>query len=141
MFDIDWGKLLTFNYWFEGLSGQSAITPEIDSSSPYFWFFLWLFSLTTTIGVLGMLSTAFAHPENPLKSRISMWSINLFWMGVLGSFWFLSRQLSIGFIGARFWLLVLLVWLVIVLLFAIKYFLTYFKIEYRYFTQSTRVKF
>ena len=84
-----------------------------------------------------MVLESFLHLENPLKQRLTSWGANIVAMGYMGIFWFLMRQLRVFLLGARFWLLILLVWFLILLYFVVKYFILYFQIEYLYFKQNT----
>jgi hypothetical protein len=133
---IDWSKLITFNYWLEGLqstSGSSIVTPVIDQSSWFFWFYVWLFSGLVILGIILRLATVFLDKKVPTYDQLPLWSNNIIWMGVLGIGWFTARQLSVAFIGARFWLIIGFVWFLIILGLAIRYFIQFFPLELKYY--------
>ena len=134
--EIDWTKLISLEYWLEGVAGNQSITPVLERYSFFFWSFLAVFSFVFMLGVIFKLVTFYLHFENPLKEKFSIISANLIWLSIIGDFWFLFRQFNVGFLGARFWLLVLLLWFLIFAGYLIRYFLVYFKFEYLYFKQK-----
>jgi|GEM_PF-5734716 len=133
---LDWSKIFSAKYWFQGTSPESLLDPVVKDSA-YFWIFLGFFSFVVTAGVVMMVLESFLHLENPLKQRLTSWGANIVAMGYMGIFWFLMRQLKVFLLGARFWLLILLVWFLILLYLVVKYFILYFQIEYLYFKQNT----
>jgi hypothetical protein len=134
--NIDWSKLANLEYWLEGVAGKTSITPVIEKNSSFFWFFLYLFSAFFVVGVVMRVAQAFLHSSHPLQSKLPVWGNNFAWMGVLGLLWFLLRQLSVGFLGARFWLLIGLVWFIAVLYLIARYFINFFPLEYNYFKKN-----
>jgi hypothetical protein len=57
-------------------------------------------------------------------------------MGILGLGWFLLRQLSVGFLGARFWLAIGGAWFVVFTYFVIRYFVIFYRLEILYYKQN-----
>lgn len=140
---IDWSKLLTFDYWLEGLQakqGSSIVTPVIAQTSWFFWFYIWLFAGLIIAGILMKLSQVFLNKKFPMQDQIPMWSNNLIWIGVLGVTWFMARQLSVAFIGARFWIIIGFVWFLVVLGFAIRYFIRFFPLEMKYYQNHKKLE-
>ena len=133
---IDWKKFIDLQYWFEGVAGSTSITPTIEKNSFFFWFFLASFSVIFTIGVCLKILEIFMHPLNPLTKKFNVIGNNLISIGILGICWFCLRQLSIGFLGARFWLLVMLVWAGILSFWVGKYFSYSYKFENLYFQKK-----
>ncbi len=134
--NIDWDKFKSLDYWLAGISGNIAITPIIEKNSQFFWFFLWLFAILFSIGVLMKISTLFLHINHPLNSKLNIWGDNILWIGIVGDGWFLLRQLGVGFLGARLWLLPMVLWFLILFFFIIRYFWLYFYLEYLYFKKN-----
>lgn len=134
--EIDWSKFISLEYWVEGIAGNSSITPVIERGSFFFWFFLFLFLLVFAIGVVFKVYATYLHPENPIKEKSELLSTNLVWLAIVGNFWFLARQFQVGFLGARFWLLVLAFWFIMIVIYLVRYFSLYFRFEYLYFKQK-----
>ena len=142
---IDWSKLLTLNYWLEGLQatqGSSIVTPVIAQTSWFFWFYVWFFSGLIIVGILMRLATVLMDTKAPTHDQLPMWSNNIIWMGVLGVSWFTARQLSVAFIGARFWLIIGLIWFLVIAYLAARYFIKFFPLELKYYRshKSTKIK-
>lgn len=135
---INWSEFSKFDYWFAGISGNISITPPIETNSQFYWFFLWLFSLIISSAILIKFATIFLHAQHPLVEKINFWGDNVLWIGILGNFWFLCRQLSVGFLGARLWLWFLLIWFLVLVGFIIRYFLVTFQLEYLYYLKHYR---
>lgn len=134
--NIDWNKLVDPQYWLEGIAGSSSITPAIENNSFFFWFFLYLFSGFLVLGIVMRVSQAFIHPEHPFQNKFPSWANNLMWFGVLGLGWFTLRQLNVGFLGARIWLLFGAVWMLILFYFIIRYFALFYRLERAYFKKT-----
>jgi hypothetical protein len=133
MVSIDWSKLTRLDYWFEGVGGASSITPPIEQGSWFFWFFLSIFTAIFSFGVILKLAKSFLNENHPLQQRLSFWGSNIIAIGFTGVFWFLLRQLSVGLLGARFWLPLFLLWMLVIVYFAVRYFVSYFNIEMAYY--------
>jgi len=131
--EIDWNKLKTLEYWLAGFAGNTAITPTLEMYSFFFWTFISIFSIVFSIGVGFKVSTAYFDPNNPLVGKFNIFGNNLIWVGIMGMSWFLFRQIQVGFLGARFWLLVLGIWVVGLGVYAGRYFALYYKFENLYF--------
>jgi hypothetical protein len=99
----------------------------------FFWFFLYLFSSLALFGFILRLIQAFLNDNHPLQIKLPIWGNNFIWMGVLGLGWFTLRQLSIGFFGARFWLLFGLIWFLTIIFLILKYYFIFYKLEIAYF--------
>jgi hypothetical protein len=135
---IDWSKLGRLEYWFEGIAGSVSITAPVEYKSSFFWWFLWIFTLIFSFGVSALLARSFIHKDHPLQSKLSFWGNSVLSVGVLGAIWFMLRQLSVGFLGARFWLLIFLVWAFVLIFLVVRYFVKSFGIEYLYFKHTTK---
>jgi len=137
---INWENFAKLEYWFQGIAGESAVTPPLEKGSWFFWFFIWLFTAFFVLGIGFKLIPTFAHSQNPLSPKLNFWGNNLLWMGILGAGWLSVRQLSVGFLGARFWLVVGLIWFLVILSFAIRYFVNFYHFELVYFKKSVLKK-
>lgn len=134
---IDWEKLAKLEYWFEGIAGGISITTPIKEGSYFFWFFLWSFVIVFALGVVIKTIGSFLDTNHPLQLKLPFWGNSVIWISIWGVIWFLCRQLSVGFLGARFWLIVLAIWALVLLYFVGKYFIQNFKYELLYF-QNTK---
>ncbi len=137
---IDWSRFVDLKYWLEGIAGTSSITPIISKDSWFFWFFTYFFATFLVAGIVLRVSQAFLHSENPFQKRFPVWGNNLISMGLLGLLWFSLREFSVGFLGARIWLLVGLIWFLVFLYFLIRYFIIFFQLEMAYFKTSVLPK-
>jgi hypothetical protein len=135
---IDWNKLIDFKYWFEGVSGGSASTPPVEVYSFYFWFLTTLPVTLFLVGIILKVSKSFLNIDNPLVEKFDQWGSQAIWIASLFSVWFLLRQMNIGFLGARFWTLILAVWFLTSLFFIYKYFSFLFQVEYLYFKENKK---
>lgn len=140
MQQIDWSKFGSLQYWTEGIAGNTAVTPVVERDSLFFWFFTVLFTVLFSKGVLLITATTFLDYKNPLVPKLSLWGNNYLWMGILGLLWFLLRQIEVGFLGSRIWLLVGLVWFLVVLGMIIRYFVAYFPLEWAYYRKNQQLK-
>lgn len=136
MSEIDWSKFISLEYWLEGIAGATSIVPVIERDSFFFWFFIWIFFIIFSIAIAFKVSASYLHPENPVKDKLELIYTNLVWIAIVGNFWFLFRQFQVGFLGARFWLLVLLFWFILLVFYLTRYFSLYFRFEYLYFKQK-----
>lgn len=134
--EISWDKLLKLEYWFEGIAGGISITTPLEEGGKFFWFFLWFFVVIFALGVFIRISQSFLDINHPLQLKLPNWGNNVIWISIWGTIWFLCRQLGVGFLGARFWLIVLGIWFLILLYFVIKYFIQNFKYEIMYFQKT-----
>jgi len=138
MIEINWSRLLDLNYWLDGVAGDTAsrTTEVILKDSPNFWFILYFFSFVFIFGVALRTSLAFLHDQNPFQLKFPSWSNHLISIGLLGLFWFLSRQTSIKLLGSRLWIFVFAVWIAYFLYSVVRYFLEFYPLEMRYFKQT-----
>jgi hypothetical protein len=138
MVNIDWNKLVTLDYWLEGIAGDSFGAPFIEVGTWSYWFYLYFFSTLIVIGILWKVYRAFLDSEHPIQKKIPFWSSSLVWLGLIGLFWFLMRQIDIGLLGARLWLLVMGGYVLVVMYFAADYFRKYYPIEINYYKQQKK---
>jgi hypothetical protein len=138
LFDLN--KLKSLDYWFAGATGSYVDVPLIDKSSPFFYFYINLFSVLFIFGLLLCSVSLFTKNTFPLIKKLSVWGVNFSWMGVLGMFWFSLREIKTAFFGARFWLVIGLIWFLTILYFIIRYFVFYFNIERKYYLSKTNLK-
>lgn len=139
MFSIDWSTYMDPTYWFEGIitkPGSVLKTSTIEVNSGTYWFFINLFAISIIVGILLKLFTSFINPDNPLAKKTPIFADNIIWMGILGYVWFLSNQLTIAFLGARFWILLIGCWFLVLLFFTIKYLIRFFPLEMRYYKKT-----
>ncbi len=137
--NISWNSFLDFNYWFEGILGSKADVPTIETSSPFFSFYIYTSIALVGAGIFMVIVKSFLNQEHPLKLKLSNWGSQFAWIGVLGMCWFTFRQLKVSLLGGRFWVLFGIIWLIILLLLTIRYFTLNFPLEYRYY-QSKKSK-
>lgn len=130
---INWLEFTKFDYWLAGISGEVSITPIVERNSSFFWLFLWVFALIIAFAILVKSITILLNEHHPLNSKLNLWGDNILWIGILGNGWFLLRQLSVGFLGSRLWLVLFFVWFLILLFFIIRYFVSFYKLEYLYY--------
>ncbi|MEM1312763.1 MAG: hypothetical protein AAGF07_04865 [Patescibacteria group bacterium] len=138
MNNIDWAKLIDLQYWLEGVAGASSMTPVMGRDSFFFWFFLYLFSSFLTLGVLLRLYQAFIRSDHPFQKQLPFFGNNFMWMGVLGLLWFTLRETSVGFLGARIWLLVGLLWFLVITILLVRYFAIFYRLEINYYNRITK---
>jgi hypothetical protein len=131
--NISWNSLSNFNYWFEGILGSKADVPTIETSSPFFSFYVYAALIITGIGILMLISNNLIAQTHPLKQKLSLWGSQFSWIGVLGMCWFSFRQLKVSLLGGRFWVLFGIVWLGILFAIMVRYFITNFQLEYKYY--------
>ena len=138
MFQIQFSRFLDLNYWLDGVAGDTALrtTEVIAKDSTNFWFVLYFFSFVFIAGITLRVSLAFLHDQNPFQLKFPGWSNNLIAFGLLGLFWFLSRQTSIKLLGSRLWLIAFLIWALFLFYGVTKYFISFFPLEMRYFKQT-----
>ncbi len=133
MSEINWGEFVNLEYWLEGLAGsRGSGDPRsliIQPDSWFFWAYLSIFALFMIVGILLRVSQAYLNPAHPLQAKIPAWSTNLGLMGLLGFAWFFFREINVNMLNSRLWLLVGLVWLIIFLGWAMRYFFTYYSLE------------
>lgn len=137
--NINWSRFLDYSYWFEGATqgpGSLNVTPVIERDTFFFWFFIVSFSLFIVVAVLLFILQVFLHNNHPLKDKLPFVASNLAWMGVLGFGWFAMRQISVTFLGARYWLLIGLVWIIFLVFLIGRYFWKYFPLEWAYFKKN-----
>lgn len=131
---IDWNKLVSLEYWLEGIAGGAiSSTPVNEANSFFFYFWLNLFSWIFIIGIVIRFSQAFLHDKHPFQNKLPFWGNNAIWFGILGLFWFVSRQIEIGFLGSRLWILSFVIWGLVILGLSIRYFIVFFPIEWAYY--------
>lgn len=133
---VDWSRLVELEYWLEGVAGTSAITPAVEKDSLFFWFFVNIFTFLFGMGVITLTAQKFINPKHPIHTQLPVWGNNFVWMGLLGIIWFLLRQIEVGFLGARIWLIVGFVWIIILLYLIIRYFVVYFPLEYAFYKKN-----
>lgn len=133
---IAWDKLTKLEYWFEGIAGGISITTPMQEGSFAYWFFLWFFVALFTFGVLIRALQSFLDTKHPLQLKLPFWGNSVIWISIWGIIWFLCRQLSVGLLGARFWLVVLGIWFLVLLYFVAKYFIQNFRYELLYFKNT-----
>ena len=137
MNQVDWSNFLEIQYWVEGIAGSTSVTPVVEVGSIFFNFFVTLFTVLFGLGLVLLTATKFTKEKNPLDNKLIVWGNNYLWMGLLGLLWFLLRQIEIGFLGSRIWLLVGLVWFIVLCVLQIRYFLIYFPLEWKYFKKNS----
>jgi hypothetical protein len=137
---IDWHKLVELQYWVEGIAGNTAVTPIIDKDSIFFTFFSVLFTSLFAVGIISYFSTRFLNLKNPLISKLKFYGSNFIQMGLLGLVWLLLRQIEVGFLGSRIWLLVGLVWFLTILVLIIRYLIVYYPLEWAYYNKNKNLK-
>lgn len=137
---VDWSKLVELEYWLEGVAGTSSVTPAVEKDSFFFWLFVSFFTFLFGSGVVMLTSQKFLDDKHPLSPQLSIWGNNVLWMGILGMLWFLLRQIEVGFLGARIWLIVGFIWALVLFYLAIRYFVSYFPLEYAFFKKNKKIK-
>jgi hypothetical protein len=139
MATINWNNFIDPQYWLDGFTGGAnnvITTPPIDRQEQAFLFNTILYGFTFFIvaGILLRILQLVLHYKHPLQEKLPFWGNTSIWMGILGTLWLLSRQIQIAFLGARLWLLFGLIWLLVMIFLAGRYFFKFFPLEMRYFT-------
>jgi hypothetical protein len=135
---IDFGKLIDINYWFEGVVGSTSSIPVVESNSIFFQYFVYTFIALAVIGVALKIAQSYLPITHPLVKKFPLWSSQFIWISILGMFWFTLRQTKVSLFGARFWTLIGIVWLVILIAQIAKYFIRNYSIEYRFYKKSLK---
>jgi hypothetical protein len=138
--NVDWSKFVNLEYWFEGVAGNTAITSPLIFDSLHYNFFVVLFSFLFGVGVFCFYIKRFLQTSHPLHSKLDIFGNNFLWMGLLGGFWLFLRQAEVGFLGARMWLIVGVIWLLVTFGYAIRYFFNSYKLEKNYFDLHLKTK-
>jgi hypothetical protein len=136
--NINWAQLADVNYWLEGLQtkqGSVLTATPISKDDPIFWWIISFFFGLITLALLLRILQLFLHTKHPLHTRIPFWSNNFLWMGIVGFGWFLARELSVAFFGARIWLWIGIIWSAAIVGFIINYFARFWKLEMNYFNK------
>lgn len=133
MITFDFNKFKTLDYWFAGAAGSYADVPVIDKTSTFFSLYINLFSVLFIIGIVLNLIPLLVKTEFPLIKKLPLWGTNFSWIGFLGMLWFSLRQTKVAFFGARFWLVIGIIWLFVILFFIARYFVLYFNIERKFY--------
>ena len=133
---IDWSRILKPDFWLEGIAGQNLVSSPL-SENGFRNLFLLIFAVFLIGGILFRLIKIFLPLQHPLQPRISTWTGNYIWMGILGIMWWLFNQWGpLFFIGSKLWLLVGLVWLLTLKYFILKYFITEYRLEISYYNKK-----
>jgi hypothetical protein len=135
---IDFGKLIDINYWFEGVVGSTSSIPVVESNSIFFQYFVYSFIALAVIGVALKIVQSYLPINHPLVKKFPLWSSQFIWISILGMFWFTLRQTKVSLFGARFWTLIGIVWLVILIAQIAKYFIRNYLIEHRFYKKSLK---
>lgn len=131
--DIAFEKLLTLEYWLQGISGDTAGAPFIEINSFFYWFYLNLFAGGCILAIFLWILKIFLHEKHPLQTIIPLVATNLFWGGFVGLTWFIFREINFSLFGARVWLLVMALWGSIVLYFVVRHIRRFYFIERAYY--------
>ena len=133
---IDWSKILKPDFWLEGIAGQNLVSQPL-SENGFRNLFLLIFAVLLIGGIVFRFFKVFLPIQHPLQPRLSTWTGNYIWMGILGIMWWLFNQWGpLLFIGSKLWLIVGLIWLLTLKYFIIKYFLTEFRLEMAYYKKK-----
>jgi hypothetical protein len=135
---IDFGKLLDINYWFEGVVGSTSSIPVVETNTVYFQYFIYSFIALAFSGVALKIALSFLPITHPFAKKFPLWSAQFIWISILGMFWFTLRQTKVSLFGARFWTLIGIVWLAILLAQIAKYFIQNYSIEYSFYKKSLK---
>jgi hypothetical protein len=134
---IDFEKLLKPDFWLDGIAGRYTVSTTPISENGFRNFFLALFATFFVVAIALRLYKIFLPKQHPLQSKISFLTVNMIWMSILGICWWLFNQWGpLVFIGSKFWLLIGLVWFLVIFYLAIKYLLTDFRLEIRYYRKT-----
>ena len=135
--NVDWSKLAKPDFWLEGIAGQNTVPSAPLSEIGFRNFILALVGTFVIAGIAIRLFKIFLTKQHPLQNRLSTWTANLIWIGVLGTMWWLFNQWGpLLFIGSRFWILVGFIWFLILLYFILKYFITEYPLEIAYYRRT-----
>ena len=134
--NIDWSKLAKPDFWLEGIAGQNLVASPL-SENGFRNLFLFIFAVFLIGGIFLRLIKVFLPMQHPLQPRLSSWTGNFIWMGLLGILWWLFNQWGpLLFIGSKLWLLVGAVWLSVVLYLIVKYFILDYRLELSYYKKK-----
>jgi hypothetical protein len=133
---IDWSKFSNIDYWFSGAAGSFAEVPKIDKLSEFYGLYVNTFAVIFVAGAVMNIVSLLLNPSHPLIKKLSLWGTNFSWIGFLGFAWFFLRETSTAFFGARFWAIIGLIWLAVIIGLAIRYFTTFYKHEINFYKKS-----
>jgi hypothetical protein len=133
---IDWSKFSNIDYWFSGAAGSFADVPTIDKGSVFFAIYLNTFAFIFLSGIAMNIAAIWLDATHPLVKRLTLWGTNFSWIGFLGFSWFFLRETKVAFFGARFWVLIGLVWFSVILVLMARYFITFYKLEISYYNKK-----
>lgn len=128
----------SLDYWFAGAAGSYADIPFIEKTSTFFYTYINIFIAIFVIGLILNLLSAVISPLMPVVKKLSLWGANLSWIGFLAILWFTLRETKVAFFGARFWILVGLIWITIIIINILKYFIFNFEIERKNYINKNR---
>lgn len=135
---INWSKLTTLEYWLEGIANTSE-APYIEYDTYFYWFYLYVFAVLIITGIVWKVALVFVDNAHPIQKRSPFFSSSLIWLGLFGIFWFVMRQINIGIFGARLWLFPMLLYVIFMVYYGIRYYRTRYSIEIQYY-KRTRMK-
>lgn len=141
---FDWGNLLRWDYWAAGFTGANPTNypPAISIQSPNFWILLGIFVSLAVIASIASLYRIWTDDANPLKNKLGFVTSNLMTISFLGITWFILRMQPAQVISSRFIFLALMIYLVVILYFIVRYLILFFPIEWSYYlkTKNTNKK-
>ena len=137
MSSIDLSKIFTLKYWLEGTTaGPDVNIIPVASGSFFYYFYISFFCGLIILAICISLYKLLTHKDNPIQNNLSFLSQNLCWQGILGLTWFLFRQVNISFLSARLWLLFGFAWLLVTIIWFIRYMIIYYPLEIAYFKKQ-----
>ncbi len=137
MFNIDWSKITSLNYWLEGSNiGQDYNVRVIETNSPFFYFFVIFFGGLIVVSILINIYKMFLNTNHPLQSKLSIIGANIGWMGFLGGLWFALRELQVSFLSSRLWLIFGFIWFLVLAVYMLNYLIRFYHLELNYFRST-----
>lgn len=139
--NIDFSKLASLKYWLEGTTaGVDVNIIPVEFGSFFYYFYVSIFSGLIILAILLIIYRLYISQDHPLQSKLDFLSQNLIWMGILGSLWFLARQVEISFVSARLWLIFGFIWFLAVMFWFLRYYFWYYPLELSFYKKSKELK-
>lgn len=129
----------SLDYWFAGAAGSYADIPFIEKTSVFFYTYINIFIVIFVTGLILNLLSVVISSHMPIVKKLSLWGTNLSWIGFLAMLWFSLRETKVAFFGARFWILVGLIWVSVIIINILKYFIFNFEIERKHYINKTKL--
>lgn len=132
---MNWSDLIDWKYWLEGFVGPGAtmVAPIVSIKSAAFYGFIIPFVLFIIAGLFITIYSQFLPYNHPFHRRRAILVGHLVTLGFLGLFWFLCREISVAYLGGRFWFLIGSLYTLVFAIYMSLYYKGFYKIELNYY--------